>query len=49
MYKILAILKKRSEIHLTLVTECLTIDNKLHYVVYRDIQLQLSENYFYIL
>ena len=46
MYKILAVLKKKAEVHLTLVTECLTIDDKLHALCGISGHTASSENYF---
>ncbi|KYN15986.1 hypothetical protein ALC57_11765 [Trachymyrmex cornetzi] len=46
MYKILAILKKRSEVHLTLVTDCLTIDDRLHALCGISRHTASTENYF---
>jgi len=46
MYKILAVLKKKSEVHLTLVTDCLTIDDKLHALCGISRHTASSENYF---
>lgn len=46
MYKILALLKKKSEICLTLATECSTIDDKLHALCGISRHTASSENYF---
>ncbi|KYM98806.1 hypothetical protein ALC62_10474 [Cyphomyrmex costatus] len=47
MYKILAVLKKRSEIHLTIVTDCLTNDDRLHALCGVSRHTASSENYFF--
>ena len=45
-YKILALLKKKSEVCLTLATKCKTIDEKLVALCGKSKQTALSENYF---
>lgn len=46
MYKVLALLKKKSKVCLTLATECSTIDDKLHALCDISRHTASSENYF---
>ena len=46
MYKILALLKKKSEVCLSLTTKCKTIDEKLHALCDKSRHTATFENYF---